>query len=72
MLFVHISLERKEWILCNDVSCIMYSYVLVCIIHNGMAYSIHIGIFITMLLITCHNTWTELQPWCLRKCLRNI
>ena len=23
MLFVHISLERKEWISCNDVSCIM-------------------------------------------------
>ena len=23
MLFVHISLERKEWIPCNDVSCIM-------------------------------------------------
>ena len=23
ILFVHISLERKEWISCNDVSCIM-------------------------------------------------
>ena len=23
MLFVHISLERKEWIPCNDVSCII-------------------------------------------------
>ena len=23
MLFVHISLERKEWISCNNVSCIM-------------------------------------------------
>ena len=33
-----------------------------CIIHRGMAYAIHIDIFILMLLITCHNTWTELQP----------
>ena len=32
-----------------------------CIIHRGMAYAIHI---IIMLLITCHNTWTELQPQC--------
>ena len=35
-----------------------------CIIHSGMAYAIHIDIFIIMLLITCHNTWTELQPQC--------
>ena len=35
-----------------------------CIIHRGMAYAIHIEIFIIMLLITCHSTWTELQPQC--------
>ena len=35
-----------------------------CIIHSGMAYAVHIDIFIIMLLITCHNTWTELQPQC--------
>ena len=35
-----------------------------CIIHRGVAYAIHIEIFIIMLLITCHNTWTELQPQC--------
>ena len=33
-----------------------------CIIHRGMAYAIYIEILIIMLLITCHNTWTELQP----------
>ena len=33
-----------------------------CIIHSGMAYAIHIDVLIIMLLITCHNTWTELQP----------
>ena len=32
------------------------------IIHRGMAYAIHIEIFIIMLLIPCHSTWTELQP----------
>ena len=37
MLFVHISLERKEWILCNNVLCIMYTYVSMCIIHCDMA-----------------------------------
>ena len=31
------------------------------IIHSGMAYAIHIDIFIIMLLITYHDTWTELQ-----------
>ena len=35
-----------------------------CIIHRGMAYAIYIEILIIMLLITCHNTWTELQPPC--------
>ena len=35
-----------------------------CIIHRGMAYAIHIESFIIMILITCHNTWTELQPQC--------
>ena len=30
-----------------------------CIIHRGMAYAIYIEILIIMLLITCHNTWTE-------------
>ena len=35
-----------------------------CIIHSGMAYAIYIDIFIVMLLITCRNTWTELQPHC--------
>ena len=35
-----------------------------CIIHQGMAYAIHIESFIIMLLITCRNTWTELQPQC--------
>ena len=34
------------------------------IIHRGMAYVIYIEILIIMLLITCHNTWTELQPQC--------
>ena len=29
-----------------------------------MAYAIHTEIFKIMLLITCHNTWTELQPQC--------
>ena len=33
-----------------------------CIIPSGVAYAIHIENFIIMLLITCHNTWTELQP----------
>ena len=32
-----------------------------CVINSGMAYAIHIDIFIIMLLITCHNTWTGLQ-----------
>ena len=71
MLFVHITLERKEWISCNDVSCIIYIYVSMCIVHNGMAYAIHIDIFIIMLLITCHNTWTELQPQCRCELMRN-
>ena len=35
-----------------------------CIIHSGTAYAFHIDIFIIMLLITCHNTRTELQPQC--------
>ena len=37
-----------------------------CTIHRGMAYgyAIHTEIFIIMLLIPCHNTWTELQPQC--------
>ena len=35
-----------------------------CIIHRGMAYAIYIEILINMLFITCHNTWTELQPRC--------
>ena len=35
-----------------------------CIILQGMAYAIHIESFIIMLLITCRNTWTELQPQC--------
>ena len=35
-----------------------------CIIHSGMAYAIYIEILIFMLLITGHNTWTELQPQC--------
>ena len=35
-----------------------------CIIHRGMAYAIHTESFIIMLLTTCHNTWTELQPQC--------
>ena len=35
-----------------------------CIIHRGMAYPIYIEILIIMLLITCHNTWTKLQPQC--------
>ena len=64
MLFVHINLERKEWIPCNDVSRIMKTYVSMYIIQSGMAYAIYIGIFIIMLLITCHNTWTEQQPQC--------
>ena len=33
-----------------------------CIIHRGMAYDIYIEILIIILLITCHSTWTELQP----------
>ena len=43
-----------------------------CIIHSGMAYAIHIYIFIIMLLITCHNTWTELEPWCRCEFMRNV
>ena len=35
-----------------------------CIIHRGMVYAIYIEILIIMLLITCHNTRTELQPQC--------
>ena len=50
--------------LCNNDSCLMSSYVLVCIIHSGMVYAIKIDMFIIILLIICHNTWTELQPWC--------
>ena len=42
----------------------MQTYVSMRIIHSGMAYAIHIEIFIIILLITCHNTWTELQPRC--------
>ena len=38
-----------------------------CIIHRGMAYAIYTEILIIMLLITCHNTWTELQPQCRRE-----
>ena len=34
------------------------------IIHRGMAYAIHTEILIIKLLITCHDTWTELQPEC--------
>ena len=64
MLFVHTSLERKEWISCNDIFCIMSTYVSMCIVHSGMAYAIHTEMFIIMLLITCHNTWAELQPQC--------
>ena len=37
MLFVHISLERKELVICNNVFCIMQTYVSMCIIHCGMA-----------------------------------
>ena len=29
-----------------------------------MAYAIHTESFIVMILITSHNTWTELQPQC--------
>ena len=29
-----------------------------------MAYAIYTEILIIMLLITCHNTWTELQTQC--------
>ena len=43
-----------------------------CIIHSGMAYAIHIDIFIIMLLITCRNTWTELQPQCRCEFMRNV
>ena len=42
----------------------MSTYVSMCIIHRGMAYVIHIESLIIMLLITCHNMWTELQPQC--------
>ena len=35
-----------------------------CIIQRGMAYAIYIEILIIRLLITCRNTWTELQPQC--------
>ena len=42
-----------------------------CIIHSGIAYAIHIEILIIMLLITCHNTWTELQPQCRCEFMRN-
>jgi len=72
MLFVHISLERKECMSWNNVSCIMKTYVSMCIIHRGMAYAIHIESFIIMLLITCHNTWTELQPQCRCELMRNV
>ena len=43
-----------------------------CIIHRGMAYVIHIEILIIVLLITCHNTLTELQPQCRREFMRNV
>ena len=39
-LFVHISVERKEWISCNDVSCTMETYVSMYVIHSGMDYAI--------------------------------
>ena len=29
-----------------------------------MAYAIYIELLIIMLLITCHNTWTKLEPQC--------
>ena len=64
--------KRKNGILCNDVSCIIESHVSGFIIHSGMAYAIHIDVFIITLLITCHNTWTELQPWCWCEFLRNV
>ena len=35
-----------------------------CISHRGMAYAIYIEILIIMLLMTCHNKWTELQSQC--------
>ena len=35
-----------------------------CVIHRRMAYAIYNEILIIMLLIACHNTWTELQPQC--------
>ena len=43
-----------------------------CIVHSGMAYAIHIEILIIMLLITCHSTWTELQPQCRCEFMRNV
>ena len=43
-----------------------------CIVHSGMAYAIHIAIFIILLLITRHNTWTELQPRCRCEFMRNV
>ena len=36
-----------------------------------MAYAIHIDVFIIMPLITGHNVWTELQPWCGCELMRN-
>ena len=36
-----------------------------------MAYAIHIDVFIIMPLITRHNVWTELQPWCGCELMRN-
>ena len=42
------------------------------IIHSGMAYAIHIEILIIVLLITCHNTLTELQPQCRHEFMRNV
>ena len=75
MLLVHSILYRREWIwelLCNDDSCLMQSYVSVCIIHSGMAYAIHTHILKIMLWITCHKMWTELQPWSRYKVFRNV
>ena len=37
-----------------------------------MAYAIHTEILIIMLLMTCQNTWTELQPQCRCELMRNV
>ena len=56
-------------------SCFLYYVNLRINVYNsqwhGLCHS-HWYLLVIMLLITCHNTWTELQPRCRCEFMRNI